>query len=161
MSIKKATTLTLSLFLIQGCKTVEPDNHNIYQSIPLTKAFMTHDSFTKLNRRHFYPQQRAIKRTEGCATVEYVVSTENKILKADVIASSHKDFSKASIKAIKQWPWDKVPSNSLFETIKTRNTFYYCIDDSRTIKQCAQEKFDNICPRSSRIDTVSSRVRGR
>lgn len=158
MLITRIAKLIFLSFILQGCKTNKIHTDSNYQNLPIQQGFLDNDTFHKFNKK-YYPMQRAIKGTEGCATIEYVVSNEPSIIEINVIASSHRDFSKTSKHAIKYWSWDLIPEGSIENIIKARNTFYFCIDDSQTIKKCPIKQFENICPNSDRIDMISSRIR--
>lgn len=153
-------------FIGLGCKTTTKDldtdnaqQSETYKNIPLTKGFMNSESFFKYVHIQ-YPIQRVIKGTEGCTTLEYIINPQNVLENIEVIASTHKDFSKVSSKSLESWPWHSIPKDSFTKRIKARNTFYYCIYDENPETFCDIEKYKNICPNSDRIDIVSSRVRG-
>ncbi|TRY33442.1 energy transducer TonB [Aliiglaciecola sp. M165] len=103
-----------------------------------------------------YPVEAAKNNVQGCATIEYVVTPENKITDIRVVSSSHDMFAESAQEVITKWNWSKLPKYILTSDLKTQTRFEFCLrQDDGTCQSAEKEK---ACPGRDVIYSVGQRV---
>ena len=96
--------------------------------------------------------------TEGCATLEYVITPQNEVKEVTVITSTNKHFSKAAKNVIRNWKWSDLPKNIITESVKTQTRFDFCFDKPNQPCSSITPKYS--CPSEDIIYSAGMRVKG-
>jgi TonB family protein len=75
-----------------------------------------------------YPATARRDRIEGEATVCYLIDKRGRIRKPSIRTSSHKIFSKPSMKAIRQSSYEPLPADKKMSQVKTCRTFRFLLN---------------------------------
>lgn len=75
-----------------------------------------------------FPTSHAIKGEGGCATIEYLVSSDNAISNIQVVDSTSKQFAKQAKINVKKWNWSALPKGITSAPLKTQTQFKFCVD---------------------------------
>lgn len=123
--------ITISLLgLLFGCAATSQNETQQYPELSVTKDATELSVFSHL--RKFpprYPMNEASSGTEGCATIEYVVTEDREIEDIKVIDSTHENFADEAKKVIQNWNWMSLNRDALSAPIKTQTRFEYCLED--------------------------------
>lgn len=135
---------------ITGC--VKSPSNNLkatsdyeYASLAVTSNELQSDKWAALKRTPAkYPAKAAMSLTEGCATIEYVVTPENDIKDIKVVFATDQRFAVEASKVIKKWNWDDLPKSIIAQPVKTQTRFDFCINKSTD--QCKAASTQYACP---------------
>lgn len=136
----KAVLLSgLILMGLSGCSsTNESNEQNSYSKLSVVEGALLAKEWQQLNRfPPKFPVSHAMKGEDGCATIEYVVSSDNQVSNLQVVNSTSKHFAKQAKINVKKWHWSKLPKGITKTPVKTQTQFQFCVDpgDGRCSKQ--------------------------
>lgn len=103
-----------------------------------------------------YPKKAVIQATEGCATIEYVITPQNEIKDIQVIASTNPVFTDAAKDVITKWHWNELTQNITDKAVKTQTRFDFCFDTPE--QSCKELKPNYSCPSNDIIYSTGTRV---
>ncbi|WP_417699681.1 energy transducer TonB [Pseudoalteromonas lipolytica] len=103
-----------------------------------------------------YPKKAVIQATEGCATIEYVITPHNEIKDIQVVVSTHPVFADAAKEVITHWHWNELPQNITDKAVKTQTRFDFCFDTPE--QSCRTLKPNYSCPSRDIIYSTGTRI---
>jgi len=101
-----------------------------------------------------YPKAAAMSNKMGCATVEYVITSDYKIKNLTVIEVSDKVFSKNAKKAIRQWKWSELQLGLIDSPKNTQTRFNFCIESKGVSCEEVIKQFS--CSGADSLDSIGS-----
>lgn len=145
--------LAIAVLFIAGCGS----SFNNDSDMQINRSEFTTAKWKGLNRfAAKYPVEAAKDGVQGCATVEYVVTPENKITNMRVVYASHEMFAESAKNVITRWNWSKVPRYILTSDLTTQTRFEFCLqNEDGTCKAPEKEK---ACPGRDVIYSVGQRI---
>ncbi|QZN89965.1 energy transducer TonB [Idiomarina abyssalis] len=135
--------LVISALLISGCKTTSTTVE--YPNLPVVDNELGKSKWAQLERFPArYPQQAVINSTEGCATIEYVITPENNVRDIVVVKSTNKHFAATAQDVVTNWKWKDLSNNIISEPVKTQTRFDFCFDKAG--QACSTMEPEYSCP---------------
>jgi len=106
-----------------------------------------------------YPVAHAMSGTNGCATVEYVITPSLKASDIVLIDASRVGFGKEAKKVIEKWHWSPASTTASVVPVKARTRFEFCVKDEEgdCSRQSLQSKTE--CSEGDLITVVGSKIR--
>ncbi|RUO59543.1 energy transducer TonB [Pseudidiomarina insulisalsae] len=141
--MKSLIGVLLITFLVSGRAAAEVENG--YSDLPVTENELQADKWSELVRFPArYPQSAVLNGTEGCATVEYVITPENEIEDIRVTLATNREFAIAAAKVVQKWKWADLPTNIISEPVRTQTKFDFCFNKGN--QSCTFVAADYSCP---------------
>lgn len=142
---------------LAGCNTTPTGQ---YQNISLTEAELLSEKWLSLQRfPPLYPIEEAVDGTEGCATVEYVITPDYDIKDIKVVSSTSKHFSKQAIANVKKWKWADLPEGIVTAPVKTMTQFQFCMETGDGHCAAAKLKANSQCKGKDAIYSIGYRIK--
>lgn len=153
--IKQSIFTLIVILTISGCAST---TQNEYPNLGVTDNELAKSKWSELKRFPArYPKQAIMKSLEGCATVEYVITPDNKLKDVTVVESTNKYFSMAAKEVVGNWKWGELPKNIVSEPVKTQTRFNFCFDKEN--KPCSAIEPKYSCPGEDVMHSRGTRVR--
>lgn len=144
--------------LLSGCASTSVKNE--HSDLPMTQNVEQIGLLSQLNRfPPRYPMQAAIKAIEGCATVEYIVTPQNKVQDIKVIAATNKLFAQPAAEVVENWKWSALPAGTITQAVKLQTRFDFCFDKPN--QPCSTIAPQYSCPGEDIIYSSGMRVKSR
>ena len=148
--MKNYVALLCVAALVTGCvntkgNSAKANGEYEYASLAVTPNEMQSSTWAELNRTAAkYPVKAARSITEGCTTIEYVVTPDNDVKDIKVVFATDQHFAVEASKVIKKWNWDDLPKGIIAQPVKTQTRFDFCINKST--EQCKAASRQYACP---------------
>jgi len=134
--------LIIALFAV-GCSSTKQDNK--YPDVSVKQQEFNPSQLAELNRFPArYPERAAFNSIEGCATVEYVVTTNNEVAEIKVISTTEQQFAIEAAKVINKWKWSSLPKGMINEPVKIQTRFEFCLEQPN--QSCETKAANSSCP---------------
>ena len=134
----------IGLLVLTGCKTTPSES---YEGLLLKDGELLTSKWRSLTRfPPLYPITDAKAGTEGCTTVEYVITPDYEVKDVKVITSDSWNFSKQAKINIRKWRWSELPSGIIEQPVRTRTQFQFCLENGDG--HCSEKKLSEStqCP---------------
>lgn len=139
---KYLPALAVALFAT-GCTSTGESSE--YGHLPVTESELQAEKWSGLNRfPPRYPESAAMRGTEGCATVAYVITPQNEVKDIQVVTATQRDFGQSAAMVVERWSWSDMPAGIVTEPVKTQTRFDFCMDSSN--QNCTTVTPDYSCP---------------
>ncbi|WP_194755956.1 energy transducer TonB [Aliidiomarina indica] len=134
----------LAALVIAGCTSTEPTDSS-YADVPLSQGELQKDKWSDLIRfSPRYPEQAVMQSSEGCATIEYVITPDNTIHDLHVVTATNRLFGVSASNVVHNWNWSDLPQGIISEPVKTQTRFEFCFD--RADQPCTEIQPVHACP---------------
>lgn len=151
------TSLIVMLF---SCSSTNHDEAQSHINLKVTQPPIKLSTFITVNRfPPRYPMKEASSGIQGCATVEYVVTREQKIKDVRVIDSTNKNFAKEAKKVVSKWDWTGLKSDLLKSSLKAQTRFEYCLEDGSGSCSMSNLLAKTQCSGSDVVASIGYRVK--
>ncbi|KFZ30414.1 hypothetical protein IDSA_10125 [Pseudidiomarina salinarum] len=155
----KYLILALASLFLFACQSQAPSKDYKVGNLNTVEGLLTGPEWADLQRfPPRYPVEEALSGTEGCATVEYVITPDYTVQDISVIESTSKEFAAAAKENIEKWKWSELPAGRLQEPVRTQTRFEFCLEEFAG--KCAEEKLANNsqCTGADVVASVGRRV---
>ncbi len=126
MTLHRSLTALAGAFCLAACATAPTAQ---FQALPITESELLSDKWQHLERYSpLFPIEEARAGSEGCASVEYVVTPDYEIKEIKVAGSTSHHFATQAKRVISQWKWADLPKGILEAPVKTRTQFLFCLE---------------------------------
>jgi hypothetical protein len=154
--MKNNVSILITTLIVGGCASTKMNNE--YAALSVTDNELNTSKWSQLNRTPArYPIHAVIKSIEGCATIEYVITSQNEIKDVNVIASTNKYFAKAAVNVIENWNWLELPQRTISQAVKTQTRFDFCFDKPNQPCSSITPKYS--CPSKDIIYSTGMRMK--
>ncbi|NVK56178.1 MAG: energy transducer TonB [Alteromonadaceae bacterium] len=117
------------LVALAGCQSVnQTDSVSSAQPGAIENYSTINQSINRFPPR--YPPKAAMNTLEGCATLEYTLTLEHKVIDIQVLDSDSSLFAKEAVKVISKWDWSALSDTVLSVPVRLQTRFEYCLENS-------------------------------
>lgn len=153
--MKRYLGMALAALVLSGCASTTTDS--TYTDLSVTQGELKQDKWSDLNRfPPRYPEQAVMQSSEGCATVEYVITPDNELHDVRVVTATNRLFGTSATNVVQNWNWSDLPNGIISEPVKTQTRFEFCFNASDQL--CTGVEPVNACPGDDVIYSRGTRM---
>lgn len=145
--------------LLMGCSSSSSETEKGLNNPQVTTDQAALVLLKRLNRfPPRYPMKEASNGTQGCATVEYVVSPDKQVIAIDVVNATTRNFAEEARKVVSKWDWDSLVGLTFESPIKFQTRFEFCLDDGAGRCSMNRLRAKNQCTGTDIIPSIGMRL---